>query len=55
MDFLSLEGAIAYGLSLIVIKTLHELGHAYTATRAGVRVNTMGIAFMVMMPILYTM
>ncbi len=54
MDFLSLEGAIAYGLSLIVIKTLHELGHAYTATRAGVRVNTMGIAFMVMMPILYT-
>lgn len=54
IDFLSLEGAVYYGLSLIVVKTLHELGHAYTATRHGVRVNTMGIAFMVMMPVLYT-
>ncbi len=54
LDFVSLEGAVVYGLSLIAIKTLHELGHAYTATRLGVRVNTMGIAFMVLMPILYT-
>lgn len=54
LDFLSLEGAFYYALSLVFIKTLHELGHAYTATRHGVRVNTMGIAFMVMMPLLYT-
>ena len=54
LDFLSLEGMVWYGLSLIFIKTLHELGHAYTAARAGVRVNTMGIAFMLGMPILYT-
>lgn len=54
MDFLSLEGALVYGLALLIVKALHELGHAYTATRAGVRVNTMGIAFMVMTPILYT-
>ncbi len=54
MDFLNLEGAIAFGASLVVVKALHELGHAYTATRVGVRVNTMGIAFMVMTPILYT-
>lgn len=54
LDLLSLEGAVYYGLSLIFVKTLHELGHAYTATRYGVRVNTMGVAFMVMMPLLFT-
>ena len=54
LDFLSLEGAAYYALSLVFVKTLHELGHAYTATRHGVRVNTMGVAFMVMMPLLFT-
>jgi putative peptide zinc metalloprotease protein len=54
VDFLTLEGLFAYGVTLLVIKALHELGHAYTAARAGVRVNTMGIAFMVLTPILYT-
>ncbi len=54
LDFLSWEGAFYYAVSLAFIKTLHELGHAYTATRHGVRVNSMGIAFMVMMPLLFT-
>lgn len=54
LDFLSLEGAFVYALTLVFVKSLHELGHAYTATRAGVRVNTMGVAFMVLTPILYT-
>jgi putative peptide zinc metalloprotease protein len=54
LEFLSFEGAVVYGISLALIKALHELGHAYTATRLGIRVNTMGIAFMVMMPVLYS-
>jgi len=54
LDFLSWEGAFYYAVSLVFIKTLHELGHAYTATRHGVRVNSMGVAFMVMMPLLFT-
>ncbi|MEQ1716566.1 MAG: HlyD family efflux transporter periplasmic adaptor subunit, partial [Hyphomicrobium sp.] len=54
LDFLTFDGAIVYGVTLLVVKALHELGHAYTAARAGVRVNTMGIAFMVLTPILYT-
>ena len=33
---------------------LHELGHAYTCKRYGLRVPTMGIAFLVMWPFLYT-
>jgi putative peptide zinc metalloprotease protein len=54
LHFFSTEGFIYYGLSLILIKTLHEMAHAYTATRYGVRVPTMGVALMVMFPVLYT-
>lgn len=54
LDFLSFDGVLAYGVALVAIKILHELGHAYTATRHGVRVTSMGVAFMVMMPLLYT-
>ncbi len=50
----SFAGVTIYLLSLIVVKTLHELGHAYVATRYGVRVPSMGVAFMVMFPVLYT-
>jgi putative peptide zinc metalloprotease protein len=52
--FLSLEGMVWYATALILIKVCHELGHAYTAFRYGCRVPTMGIAFLVMWPVLYT-
>lgn len=51
---LSWQGAIIYGVSLIFLKSLHELGHAYMAVRYGLRVPTIGVAFMVLMPVLYT-
>lgn len=51
---LSWQGAILYGLSLVVVKSIHELGHAYMSVRYGLRVPTIGIAFMVLMPVLYT-
>lgn len=52
--FFNWRGAILYSLSLGAVKIVHELGHAYTATRFGCRVPTMGIAFLVMMPVLYS-
>lgn len=52
--FFSLQGLAVYGLSLAFTKTLHELGHAYAAARYGCRVPTMGVAFLVLMPVLYT-
>jgi len=52
--FFNLQGLIFYFVSLVFIKTLHELGHAYTAVRYGCKVPTMGVAFLVMFPILYT-
>lgn len=54
MDMLSPEGLAGFALALIVSKTLHELGHALVATRLGVRVAHMGVAFVVMWPMLYT-
>ncbi len=52
--FFSLQGMTAYVLGLLGIKILHELGHAYTAARYGCRVQTMGVGFLIMVPVLYT-
>ena len=52
--FFSPQGLVLYGIALMSTKLLHELGHAYTAKRFGCRVPTMGVAFLVMWPVLYT-
>ncbi|MDM0052477.1 HlyD family efflux transporter periplasmic adaptor subunit [Variovorax sp. J22R115] len=54
VESFSTEGLLSFALALIVAKTLHELGHALVATRLGLRVAHMGIAFVVMWPMLYT-
>jgi putative peptide zinc metalloprotease protein len=54
MYFFNWQGVMAYSAGLFVVKIIHELGHAYTATRFGCRVPTMGVSFLVMMPVLYT-
>ncbi len=54
VDNLSLSGIVGYGAALVFAKTCHELGHALAATRYGVRVAHMGVAFLVMFPMLYT-
>ncbi|GIZ13000.1 biotin/lipoyl-binding protein [Pseudomonas sp. NCCP-436] len=50
----SLGGAITFGVALIFAKLCHELGHAFMAKRAGCRVQSMGLAFMVLLPMFYT-
>jgi putative peptide zinc metalloprotease protein len=47
-------GALAIALALSLAKVLHELGHACTAHRYDCRVPTMGVAFLVLWPVLYT-
>ena len=54
LHFFTPRGLALYALSLAVVKVFHELGHAYTATRYGCRVPTMGIAMVVMVPMLYS-
>lgn len=53
-DSLSWHGLVGYLFALALTKSLHELGHALTATRYGLRVAHMGVAFVVMWPMLYT-
>ncbi len=52
--FFSWQGALCYGLALGLSKLLHELGHAYTARHYGLRVPAMGVAIMMLWPLLYT-
>lgn len=53
-QFFSMEGVITITVVFFFIKILHEFGHAYTAYKNGVDVPHMGLAFIVMYPILYT-
>lgn len=48
------RGLIAVGAAIAFAKVLHEFGHAFTASRYGCRVPTMGVALLVMVPVLYT-
>jgi putative peptide zinc metalloprotease protein len=43
-----------YAVAVTLAKIVHEHGHAYAARRYGVRVPTMGLAFLVLWPYLYT-
>jgi putative peptide zinc metalloprotease protein len=51
---ISFQGLVRYTLAVVIIKCVHELAHAYTAKRFGVRVRRMGVAFIVFFPRLYT-
>jgi hypothetical protein len=50
----SLQGMAVFGVSLVIAKFIHELGHAFMAKRAGCRVQSMGVAFIVLLPLFYT-
>lgn len=50
----SWQGAAVLVVTLCVVKVLHEFGHAYTARRYGCAVPSMGVAFLVLWPVLYT-
>ena len=52
--FFSFEGLFYYLLTLVFIKSCHELGHAYVAKHHGCSVPSIGIAFLVLFPFLYT-
>ena len=54
LHFFTVTGTLYYAGALILSKTLHELGHAYTARHFGCRIPTMGVMFLVFWPVLYT-
>jgi putative peptide zinc metalloprotease protein len=53
-DLFNVSAIVYYILALVLVKTAHELGHALVAKRYGCRVSSMGVAFLLMTPILYT-
>ncbi|WP_417821542.1 site-2 protease family protein [Terasakiella sp.] len=54
VDMLSVKGLVYFIIALSISKIGHELGHAYTAKLYGCRVPAMGVAFLVLWPMLYT-
>ena len=54
MYFFTFNGLLLYLVTLIFVKCLHELGHAFVAKHFGCRVSAIGIAFLVFFPFLYT-
>ncbi|UJP05607.1 MAG: HlyD family efflux transporter periplasmic adaptor subunit [Nitrosomonas sp.] len=54
LHFFTLQGILIYALALIGTKVFHELGHVYTAKHYGCRIPSMGAAFMVMLPMMYS-
>ncbi|WP_370681739.1 HlyD family efflux transporter periplasmic adaptor subunit [Comamonas sp. GB3 AK4-5] len=54
VDMWSLQGLLAYGVTLLGVKCLHEVGHGITAKRYGCKVPAMGVAFLVLWPVAYT-
>jgi putative peptide zinc metalloprotease protein len=53
MSYFTGEGMVLILVTVTVMKVVHELGHAFMATKYGVPVPVMGIAMMVMYPVLY--
>ncbi len=52
--FFNLQGLIAYTLAIFFMKLLHEFSHAYMAKKYGVRIPSMGVAILLLFPVLYT-
>lgn len=52
--FFSFQGLLIYAVALSFAKVIHELGHAFAAKRHGLRVPSMGVAFLVFWPVLFT-
>lgn len=54
LSLATLEGAFGLAIALFVVKAFHELGHAYVAAHFGCRVPTIGLALVMLAPMLYT-
>lgn len=52
--FFNVEGFLDYFFAISTVKIIHEFSHAYTAKRYGIYVPSMGIALIVLWPVLYT-
>lgn len=54
LHFFTWQGLLLYGITLAGVKIAHELGHALVSKKHHIRVSSMGVAFLVLFPVLYT-
>jgi putative peptide zinc metalloprotease protein len=54
LHLFSLQGALLVGMALASAKVVHEIGHGVMSKRMGCRVPAMGVALLVMWPVLWT-
>lgn len=52
--FFNAQGVVYFSIALLVIKFIHEMGHAYLAQRFGCHVGRVGFATFFFFPMLYT-
>jgi len=52
--FFSAKGIFSYAVAVTCVKFIHEFAHAYTAAYLRVNIPSMGIALIIMWPVLYT-
>lgn len=52
--FFNWEGILAYAVVILFLKVFHELGHAYTAKNYGIHIPVMGVALIILWPVMYT-
>ncbi|HEX2549680.1 MAG TPA: efflux RND transporter periplasmic adaptor subunit, partial [Gammaproteobacteria bacterium] len=53
-NIFTVEGVIAYFIGFTICKFFHEMGHAYRCRQYNIPVPTLGLAFLVFWPVLYT-
>ncbi|MBC7634817.1 MAG: hypothetical protein H7251_04365, partial [Acetobacteraceae bacterium] len=53
-ELFSLEGAFLVGVALSCAKVIHEIGHGLAARHFGCKVPAMGVALLVLWPVLWT-
>lgn len=54
IETLSWQGLTSYLIAVVCAKIVHEFAHALTAKRLGLRVPRMGVAIVLLLPMLYT-
>jgi putative peptide zinc metalloprotease protein len=54
LHLFSLQGALMVGIALASAKVVHEIGHGVMSKRMGCRVPAMGVALLVLWPVLWT-
>jgi putative peptide zinc metalloprotease protein len=52
--FFSFQGVVAFGVSLVALKFIHEFGHALVAHHLGATVGKVGVALFYGLPMLFT-